>query len=727
MKNNCGGLVFILALVNLSFAQVIPVPQSGINWQKSTLSVMRFQPTDPSHRNSFKCFQTNYTSLPVVKSLADLGFNNPDSGPLTLTQSLKELECFQQAGWYESVVELQDYAGNVSTFETVLTVLPAELSLVDSTIAPVASKTMGAQSAVVDVAKRSNCTSTTLLADGSDECILEVNLRDRFANVVKPEGVSGKLTLNLPTENAAKNLDASQNAYGAFLAGLYFPNDEKSVQFDLPQEDNQLQVGLRAYVPSLEPDNQRGSLTQTIAQSPQPITLELNFEPDDNSVAGGTITKTISPLFSPWVQLLAGNSSSFENFVLLPLNRSVKIPLQLSSIVEKALPAKLSIDWEAPILESLWLRFNGNTNEEGTTLRDLVSVEDNPQPYEISVSLIQPEGVITQTQFHLKPLVTYLQKIKGENALVRYPASILQGKSFDILPPFEPLLLSASIEGKLITENEPTSSLNLVLSDNNKILFGDWRRRASRNFISLIRGQSPSAESAFNIHNGFGNNDVAYFKGVTLTLTGEGLNNDPLIFDQGVKTIIVEDGNILINRDLIYKTVEDSLGIIVINSRPNDPDRGHVFINNQVQKIVGSYFLDGTLMSTQKLAQPLVTDLIADRESTPNQNAKAPLGQQLLLEGTLVSRNTLGGADLNPALGPNGQKVQRELALIYDLNYLRRYEPLFNLEGERVGDSENDYCFKPDDLNCYPNAAPFIIRYDGRVQALTPPGFDDES
>jgi len=727
MKFNKIACFLLLGVINSALAQVIPIPQSGINWQKSTLSIVRFQPSDPSHRSNFKCFEVNYDGLPVVKSLADLGYTNPDGGPLTLTQSLEKEKCFQQAGWYEAKIEVNDYAGNSTIYETVLTVVPADLSLGDSTIDAVTTKTSGGQSAIVDVAKRATCSSTSLLADGSDECILEVNLRDRFGNVVKPEGLSGKLTVNLPTESAAKNLDASQNPYGAFLAGLYFPDDEKSVQFELPQEDKKLQVGLRAYVPSLEPERGERNLTQAVNQVPQPVELEINFEPDDSNLPGGTISKTISPLFSPWVQMLAAPNSSIENYVLLPLNRSTKIPLQLSSIVEKKLPEKLSIDWESPNLESLWLRFDSSTTEDKTTLRDLIGIEKNPQPYEVTVSLIQPEGIIADTAFRLKPLVTYLQKIKGENALVRYPATIMQGKALDLLPAFQPLLLRASIEGKLVTENVPTSSYNLILSDDDKILFSDFRRRASRNFISLIRGQAPSTETTFNVNTGFGNSDVAYFKGVTLDLTGEGNLTEPIVFDQGVKTIIVEDGNLLLSRDLIYKTVEDSLGIIVINSRPNDPDRGHVFVNSEVQKMVGTYFLDGTLVSTEKFAQPIVSDVIQSRETTPNQDLQAPLGKQLILEGTLVSRNTLGGADLNPAQGPNGQKVQRELALIYDLNYLRRYEPLFSLEGDRLADGENEYCYKPDTELCYPNSAPFVIRYDARVQELIPPGFEEES
>jgi len=722
-------VLILSAFFPVTFAQIVPVPQSGVNWQQSTLSVLRFQPSDPSHRESFSCFGASYENLPLEMGLAEIGFTSPDNGPLTLTKALESQACFQQSGWYEVLLKVYDYAGNQSEYKTALTVVPAALSLNDSTINPVASKTTGGQGqrGVIDVSKRATCTSQTLIADGEDECVLEVNLRDRFGNVVKPEGVSGTLTLNLPTENAASDFDASRNAYGAFLAGLYFPDNQKSMTFNLPQSDKKIQVGLRAYVPSLENFESETPLLSSTQVMAQPVKIDMQYEPEDESMPGGSVTKTFSPLFSPWVQMLAAPVGSIENYVRLPLNRSVKLPLQLSSAVGKTLPNRLLLDWAAPELESLWLQFDDDTQGDKSTFKDVVSVTQNPQPYDLQVSLVQPEGGNSETAFRLQPLITYAQNINDTVIGVRYPASLVQGSGLELLPPLQPLLLRASIEGKLITESSPTSSLNLILSNDDKILFSDWRRRANRNFISLIRGQSPRNESTFNLNTDFGDDSVAYFKGVTLTITGEGREDDALLYDGGVKTIIVEDGNVLINRDLLYKTTEDSLGIIVINSRPGDLERGHLFVNQRVGKISGSYFLDGAIISTDKIAAPSASDIIEDREATPNQDRRAPLGNQLVLEGTLVARNTLGGSDLSPAEGPNGQKVQRALALIYDLNYLRRYEPLYNLEGERVSDLENDFCHKIGPAECYPNPAPFVIRYDGRVQAFPPPGFEADS
>jgi hypothetical protein len=718
------GLNFMCTPLGLAQTQV--VPQSGLNWRESVLTINRFQPANPSHRESFKCFDETYESLPITKSLYDLGYDNNDSGPLTLTQSLQERDCFQQAGWYEVKIILLDYAGNTSEYDKMLTILPGELSLSDSTVTPVASKTSGGNSTSLNIVERAKCESKSLLADGKDECVLEINLRDRFGNVIKPDGVTGNLTLALPTDSVAKNLDASQNPYGAFLAGLYLGDHLKSVSFDLPQEDSKIEVGLRAYVPTLELDTEDTGPTQMIKQVSQPVNLTLTYDPIEENKSTISTNKAVNPLFSPWVQIVAdASNSTVENFALIPLNRTITMPFILSNVMEKSLPSKLIIDWASPKIESFSFRLEGDNNNPNSR-RDLVSVEENPQPYSLEVSLVEPDNAPTENAFRLRPIVTYLLKIKEEDKLVRYPVSIMQSRNLEALPPFGPLRLKTSLEGTSNTETITDNAPNVILADADKILYSDWRRKTNRNFISLVRGQPPRTETSFNINTDFQNSDIAYFRGVDLTITGEGETESPVIFDQGLKTIIVEDGNVLVSRDLVYKSETDSLGIIVINSRPGDFERGNLFVYKDVKKMVGSYFLDGALLSTISTENLAAIEMIEERETTPNQNLSAPLGRQLILEGALISRNTLGGADLQNAIGPSGQIVARALGLVYDLNYLRRYEPLFDIEGLRVADKENLYCYKPGAENCYSNPAPFIIRDDSRLSANPPLGFAED-
>jgi len=563
-----------------------------------------------------------------------------------------------------------------------------------------------------------------LVADGKDQCVLEVNLRDRFANVINPDGISGNLTLNLPTEGAATDLDASENFYGAFLKGLYFENNQKDFVFAFPSNQDRLQVGLKSFVPTLEKTgaNQSGSAKAKIEA--QIVRFGLDYRLAKGQDPESSTIKTVTPLFVPWVNLVARAQGSLENFVLLPLNRSVSVPLQLTSLVEKPLPTKLTLDWVAPELKSLWVRFTDSTLEDKTSYKSLVSVEQTPQPFALNMSLFAPGGASSEESFLLEPIITYPQRVEGKNELVRYPVSILGGSENEVLPNFQGLGLKASIEGRLLGDSNAAASDNLVLSGANKIEFSAWRTRVNRQAISLIRSLNPRSDEVFNIDKDWTSGDVAYFKGKTVRLTSD-TKDGPLVFNKGLKTIIIEDGNLHLTRDLMYGSTEDSLGIIVINTKPNDSVRGNVFIHQNVKNIIGSYFLDGALVSTEKLLDPSITDNIVDREDTPNMDPNATLALQLVLQGTMVSRNTLGGADLSPPEGPNGQNLQRELALVYDLNYLRRYEPLFDDSGKRLSDIQNNYCVKLDGKSCYANPAPTVIIYDPRVQKLAPPGFGD--
>lgn len=706
-------------------AQNQVVPQSGVDWKKSSLVVSRFQPTNALHNEIFKCFGTTYDKLPVEVSLFDLGYENSDSGPLTLTQKLKERDCFQQAGLYEVTIELHDYAGNVSEHETILTVTPAELSLSDSTIDTVASKTTGGQGANLDIARRASCTSPSLVADGKDECVLEVNLRDRFGNVIKPEELEGKLSIALPLDEAADNLDATRNPYGAFLAGLYFDDHLKSLDFQLPQADNKLQVGLRSYVPSLDFEKNENTAERAYVNAPKNVNISMKYDPSEAGKPTITTNKKIEPLFSPWVRLMADlGSTTTENFTLMPLNRTVRIPFVLSGVLEKELPPRLSLDWSSPRLESLNLRFE-DSNDDPRRFREIVRLDENPTGYELKVSVNQREGVVNDTGFRVNPALTYLLQIKGENTLVRYPLSIVTDREGSLLPPFRPSLLSLATETLTERVLDPLMAKNIVLSDVDKILYSDWRRRASRNFLSLVRGQPPMEETEFNLNDGFGDLPYVYFKGVDLRLTGTE-DEGPIEFGGGVKTIIVEDGNLLVDRDIAYASPDDSLGIIVINSRPGDLERGHLFVAAQVQRLVGTLFLDGALLSTVETENLAPTTLIEERESTPNQSLKAPLGRQLVFEGTLISRNTFGGADAAIPYGADGARAARSLALIYDLNYLRRYEPPFDIDGNRIADEANVYCYKPENRSCYNNPAPLIIIDDNRLNTNPPPAFESE-
>ena len=709
---------------SVSQAQTLTVGSSGIDWEASIFTVSDFTAAHPSHKANFNCFGKSYTELPISQTLADLGFESSDSGPLTLTTLMAESTCFQQAGDYVLQLQVQDQAGNVAFTENEVTVVPSELDLQASSVLPAGANTSGGSRTIADITQRRTCTSPSLLADGQDECVLEVRLQDRFANVVSPNGASGDLVLNLNTAGQAQNLDASQNLYGAFLKGLYFANNTKQVRFSLPSSAQQLQVGLKSYVPTLENTNADKSGNPVYEVMPQTVKVNLAFTPEGEKIIEEE--KTIKPLFGPWVGVVANPKEGLENYLQLPLNRLVQVPFKIQNWVKKTLPSRLTLDWQAAEVPDLWVRFQSaeGDKKEKTIQQRVVTAQAAHKDLTLGVELIRPEGVgNTSSVVQIQPTVTYPQSTPEGTQLVRYPLNIMTANGAELLAAFSPLQLQAAVEGKRLAGASTDSNEGVVLSASDKLLFTRWREQITRQGLDLVRGQEPRLENVLNISRGFGDEAVYYFKGGTLRLTSDELNNEAMVFNQGRKTIIIEDGNLLITRDLVYAGPEDSLGVILINSNPNDAANGHVFVHQNVQRLAGSYFLDGALLSTQNLLEPNITDSIVDREKTTNQDESAPLALQLILEGTLFSRNTLGGADQTPSIGPNGQSLRRESAVVYDLNYLRRYEPLFDDQGVRIPDEENDYCAKLEADVCYPNSAPTVIRYDGRAVELPPPGF----
>ena len=103
------------------------------------------------------------------------------------------------------------------------------------------------------------------------------------------------------------------------------------------------------------------------------------------------------------------------------------------------------------------------------------------------------------------------------------------------------------------------------------------------------------------------------------------------------------------------------------------------------------------------------------------------------MEGTIYSRNTLGGAILDTSQNKDGlfytpweETDDKNLAQKYDFHFIRRYIIPYYKEGAKRGfkipDSENNFCTKENE-KCDINPHAFIIRTDGRAVNSPPPGF----
>jgi|GEM_PF-2122223 len=173
-------------------------------------------------------------------------------------------------------------------------------------------------------------------------------------------------------------------------------------------------------------------------------------------------------------------------------------------------------------------------------------------------------------------------------------------------------------------------------------------------------------------------------------------SGDPVTWTEQ-RTIISVGGDIYIDDDLYNNNAllppgsqKPRLGIIALKDL-NTNKGGNVYIQSDVTDIQANIFTDGSVFSYDNAAninsagEPCWTD-----EKTRHNT----LINQLYIEGSIASQNTIGGAaDVTPTLG-NGKKVSaaegsyggsgsacspngREQARLYDLNFLRYYGLVF--------------------------------------------------
>jgi len=279
------------------------------------------------------------------------------------------------------------------------------------------------------------------------------------------------------------------------------------------------------------------------------------------------------------------------------------------------------------------------------------------------------------------------------------------------------IVIGADIEGQILTRqtDEFVTHDTVDFKKTNIIQMGnvttdDIREDVTRNAYKLIRNKA-SVSGVVDLSN-LTDGGVLYYKGGSVRLIGDTVG-------PGRHTIIIEDGNLFIENDFDYATTgNNSLGFILINSNQTQkPTTGNIFIKNKVKHFVGTYFADGSIMSTTKENPGINDGTVRDTKAAENPNTG--LGRQLILDGTLFTRNTFGGAMVEGEyLNPWGRESDRDGAQKYDLHFMRRYYP-------RQGDPSyaNRYCVKDSNNNCDPNKHAFVIRPDGRVQNNPPPGF----
>ena len=206
---------------------------------------------------------------------------------------------------------------------------------------------------------------------------------------------------------------------------------------------------------------------------------------------------------------------------------------------------------------------------------------------------------------------------------------------------------------------------------------------------------------------------------ITFGSTGVAVVKGDLFIDvnppSGLNTVIVEDGNVFIERSFEYANPNDSFGVIAYNTTFNladgeAPNTGHIFVKDNVQTMVGTYYADGSLVSVNDAQYANLssgTDTLNDIEYV----ITAKENNQLVLEGILLTNNTLGGAliDTGTYATPwhNNGTADASISRLYDLHFVRRFvgTPISFANG-----NTNAFVIRLDNKASYADSAPPVFR-----------------
>ncbi len=194
----------------------------------------------------------------------------------------------------------------------------------------------------------------------------------------------------------------------------------------------------------------------------------------------------------------------------------------------------------------------------------------------------------------------------------------------------------------------------------------------------------------------------------------------------GVRTIVIKGADLYINNNMYYNPAKPNSILWVVVQKDDAGVGWNLYINPSVTNVVGSYVLDGSIMSSSDGFNPLGSSNITI------------LKNQLHIYGSIVSENTIGGSRMSPLKCPSliGSCANIEEAQKYDLNYLRRY---YLYDGKPFGTGtvigwgtctpscswfNSNLIRKFIDINDPLAKNPVIIEYNPRVNSLPPIGFE---
>lgn len=677
----------------LAFAANQEYAKSDIDENKSTIEISFVKATNPNGAN-FSCKYTENGTPTTFDQNTEYSFT--DTG-WDGEKFAKLADCFHSAGDYTLDIHLVDKAGNTSDETKSFTVVA---------------------STPENVYTELNEDKSMAFADNNDEITLTLVLKDAHGNVVPQSGANAQNPkIYSPTGEFSDDANVGVKFRGGLRVGTQkLPKDkDHAISASSP-------IKLKALAPSIAEEDVNGNiLSRLVPRAINFVITNLKKVKED-----GTIDNTSN---ADNVEIT--KDLTFKNpFEIKPSvgTLELKKDIGLSIKTEEEVGANASIDLGSgekniksvagkfcdsdPTIEtspgsSIYPECNSDVNEtiQGQNFTSL------PETNSFTKFLGRSASDIIG-----KNSVAFITKIAYEfgGKIISYPAGAIGGIFDGISSPSEIIglnsnsittrFIGADIEGLASVDKDKSIIgiegdnliLNIGLNSNKTDIYED----IVKNGFSLSRAyENPitSDQGGADLSSLFLNKDVIVVKNTNFTISGQ--------LPEKQKTLILIDGNLIIDDDLYYNdTANDSFGVIILRTNAGEyPNVGNIFVKSNVHKIAGSYFADGGFMNND-----------GDSISTGN---KAESHYQLLLEGALLSRNTLGGSLRTSAFyTPWGTTTDSSVSKRYDLHYVRRYY-CAEANNNCTGSGEEKV---PDEAK---NTAAFIIRPDQKVNVLPPPGF----
>ncbi|MDD4151924.1 MAG: hypothetical protein PHR68_04885, partial [Candidatus Gracilibacteria bacterium] len=314
-------------------------------------------------------------------------------------------------------------------------------------------------------------------------------------------------------------------------------------------------------------------------------------------------------------------------------------------------------------------------------IKQPLSIQNNNLKYSFTIDAKTSNGIDAAPSIILdkNPIISYI--IDGKN--IKYYVNKSTDSNND-----DKLSLSGvkGVSGIKIIGTSQTSGKSATI--NNIVNFSDLSKSTMRAIVKKNAAIITKGLTAGKIVNG-----VIYY------------NGDKKISDinlSGVETLIIKNGNLIIDQNNLGLN-KDKFGVIVTRDDNSKTNLGNIYITPGVTYIKSSIYADGGIISSNDSGIPYMSD--TDERTND-------LDKQLVIKGSILTRNTIGGA-VNAGgkyILPGGETTTNfDTAMIYDLNYLRR----FNIGWESNKSLNNN------------NSNNVVIIYNSLIQTNPPKGFSN--